>query len=316
MMPRTSIARSLCLLALMAALLPTLAMAAAATPSEPYTGPIIDSHAHLRLGEGDAMGPGHRIGTDALRALDFEAGIGRSALIVMAASGDMAATRAKNDAAIAAAREHPGHFYPVASVHPFDGDAALAEIDRLAGLGVRQVKLHPNSQEFDVADPRVAAVVARCGERRLAVLMDSYNPMDPGQLGKLLALAMANPGTNFVFAHMGFSQFRETHAFALLRKLGLPRNVWFDLSATLVYFQGSPMQDELLWTMRRIGMDRMLFGSDWPVDAPGTALAAARALPLTADEQRLFFHDNAVALLRLDPVAPVDLHATDEVGEP
>ncbi len=48
------------------------------------------------------------------------------------------------------------------SVHPYDGDAALDELERVETAGgARGVKLHPNTQDFDVADERVAAVVAK-----------------------------------------------------------------------------------------------------------------------------------------------------------
>jgi uncharacterized protein len=273
-------------------------LACSTTPPD-YAGPIIDAHAHIRLGRNDMMHPSHTLGTGGLRALDQGAGVSKSALIVMARSGDMKGTRAKNDSVIAAAAADPTHFYPVASVHPEDADSALAELQRLAARGVRQIKLHPNSQEFDVASPAVAKITARCGELGMAVLLDSFNPLDPAQVGKLLALTMQQPRTNFVLAHMTFSDFRETMAFAKLRKLGLSKNVWFDVSAIAVTYAGSPVQPELVWTMRQIGMDRIIFGSDWPVDTPAAALAAVRGLKLTAAEQQLVLHDNVATLLAL-----------------
>jgi uncharacterized protein len=265
--------------------------------SSEYSGPIIDAHAHLRLGENDAIQPAQTVGTRGLRDLDERAGVSRSALIVIARSGDMPYTRAKNDSLLAAVAADSTHFYAVASVHPEDGDSALVELTRLKKRGVRQIKLHPNSQEFDVADPKVARITQRCGELGLPVLFDSYNPLDAGQLGKLLRLSMSQPKTQFVFAHMGFSQFRETIVYALLKRLGAPRNVYFDLSAIATTYATSPMADELLFTMRQIGMDRMIFGSDWPVDTPARALEAVRALHMTVDEQRLVLHDNAATLL-------------------
>jgi uncharacterized protein len=44
-------------------------------------------------------------------------------------------------------------------------------------------------------------------------------------------------------------------------------------------------------------MDRILFGSDWPVDTPAAAVDAVRRLGLDPKEQALVFHDNAAALL-------------------
>jgi uncharacterized protein len=44
-------------------------------------------------------------------------------------------------------------------------------------------------------------------------------------------------------------------------------------------------------------MDRMIFGSDWPLYSPAEALASTRKLGLNAAEQRQVFHDNIVGLL-------------------
>lgn len=282
--------------ALLLGVSPTPALAA-----EHYTGPIIDTHAHLRTNDGNGLSPAHPLGTAALRALDQAAGVEKSALIVIVRPGDMAASRALNDAAIAAARADPQHFYAIASVHPADGDAALVELDRLAKLGVKVIKLHPNTQRFDVADPAVARVTAKCGELGMAVLFDSFNPLDANELGKLLMLSLQQPKTNFIFAHMGFTQFRDTLTLATLKKLGMGGNVWLDISAIGTAYAGSPVQPEFVWTLRQHGMDHVLMGSDWPVDTPATAIAAVRALGLTADEERLVLHDNAAKLLGLKP---------------
>lgn len=277
-----------------------------------YGGPIIDTHAHLRLGEGDGLLPTQPVGTEALRALDDAAGVEHSALIVIARKGQVERTRQLNDAVVAAAAASAGRFYAVVSVHPADGDAALAELQRIAASGsARVVKLHPNSQNFDVADPTVAAVVERCGALNLAVLFDSYKPWDASEIGKLLLLAIQHPKTRLILAHMGYNHFRDTIAFATLRKLGMTTNVWFDISAVATTYADSPVQAEFVWTMRKIGIERILFGSDWPVDTPADAVAAVRKLGLTADEQRAVFHDNAARLLRLDGMGETAARATD-----
>ena len=90
-----------------------------------------------------------------------------------------------------------------------------------------------------------------------------------------------------IFAHMGFTEFREFQSLATLRKLGRGGNVWLDVSAIASAYAGSPVAPELVWTLRRHGIDHVLFGSDWPVDSPAEALKAVRALGLTAAEEKL-----------------------------
>jgi uncharacterized protein len=273
----------------------TLGFATSAS-AETYKGQIIDAHAHIRMGDSDTIQPDHPKGADPLRALDQKANIARSALIVIG-FGTLEEVRIKNDAVIAAAAADPGHFYAVASVNPENGDAALTELDRLAKLGIRIIKLHPNSQEFDVASPAIAKIAERAGALGLVLLFDSYDPFDPGQVGKFIKLTMSRPNTRFILAHMTFVRFREVGAFAMLRKMGAGNNVWFDLSAIAPTYVNSPVEAELVWTMRKVGMDRVIFGSDWPVYSPAESVSAIRDLGLSVNEQRQVFHDNIAQLL-------------------
>jgi hypothetical protein len=63
---------------------------------------------------------------------------------------------ARNDAVIKLARDSDRFFFPVCSVHPADGRDALEEVDRVAAAGAAWIKLHPNTQDFDVAVCAVA----------------------------------------------------------------------------------------------------------------------------------------------------------------
>jgi len=280
-------------------LLTAMLGASAAQADAGYHGPIVDVHAHIRFTDTDAVTSDQGKGTPPIAAVDDEAGVAQSALIVIARAGQIDKTRAQNDAVIAAAKASGGRFYPVASVHPADGVDAMAELDRMAAAGVKVIKLHPNTQNFDVSDPAVAAIVRHCGEKGLVILFDSYKPWDLSEMGKFLLLAATHPETRLILAHMGLSSFRETITFAQLRKLGIGQNVYFDVSAIAVLYANSPIQPELVWTIRTIGVDHFLFGSDWPVDTPATAERAVRDLGFTADEQKRIFHDNAARLIGL-----------------
>jgi predicted TIM-barrel fold metal-dependent hydrolase len=264
----------------------------------PDLSPVIDAHAHVRLADDDALRQDQPRGIDALREIDASAGVEKSALIVIARRGDLGRTRRQNDAVLALAASSP-HFYAVVSVHPNDGQAALDELERVAHLGAKEVKLHPNTQAFDVSDPAVELLADRCADLGLVILFDSYKPWDASEIGKFALLAIKHPKTRMVLAHMGFSQFRETMTFAMFRRLGLRSNVWFDISAIAPVYANSPMRAELLWTMRQLGTDRLLFGSDWPVFTPQESLAAVRRLGFTDSELKAILHDNVVRLLGL-----------------
>jgi uncharacterized protein len=216
--------------------------------------------------------------------------------IHMAVLGKVAETRAKNDELIALSRRYP--MIPIASVHPYQGDAAFTELERLAGLGVRAIKLHPHTQQFDAADPRVLAICKRAGELGFVVLMDNANIL-PGDNQKLFNLALQAGKTHFVFTHLGALEFRFWNILPLARTAeGLMEdNIHFDISAMVVLVADSPLEAEFVWTMRNVGIDNLLLGSDFPQLSLKKSVDALHRLGLTEEEQRKIRWDNAERLL-------------------
>lgn len=278
-----------------------------------YTGPIIDTHFHLEPGTEQPSLQETLAALDQTRA---QGGIATAGLIVMAQQGDLEFTRSENDRAVELSRASEGRFFAFGSVHPGDGDAALAELERIAGLGVRGLKLHPNAQGFDVAAPEVERVVKRAAELGVVVLFDAYSPFDPGETGKFVKLAIAHPTARFILAHMGGPRFFDMVVFGVLKaypKL-YQRNVWLELSAVSRMVAGSPsLTEQLRHTCRFVGVDRVLFGSDYPVLAPAQAVADVHALGFDAEEERSIFHDNAAALFGL-PSAPAPVYGAPRVS--
>jgi predicted TIM-barrel fold metal-dependent hydrolase len=71
-------------------------------------------------------------------------------------------------------------------------------------------------------------------------------------------------------------------------------NVVTDMSLRL----GVEAPESTVDIVRRIGADRVLFGSNYPVVDQIVYVEAFRALPLRPDEMLLVGHDNAARLLR------------------
>src|SRR3546814_18006876 len=113
-----------------------------------------------------------------------------------ARQGDLDAIRAGNDGVIALAARHP-EVVPIATVHLYDGQAALDELARVAAAGVRVLKIHALTPGFDVFDPRGTALLRRAGPLRMTVLTDHANilPWDSDQQFHLLVRV---PGTYYI----------------------------------------------------------------------------------------------------------------------
>jgi len=260
-------------------------------------GKVFDSHVHLWHGEASIREYEAQLKAANLSVAGFGAmwfGGPNQAL-----AGEIDKIRANNDALIALSEKHSG-MLPIATVHPYDGQSAIAELERVASRGVKVLKIHPHTQKFDAADPRVLALVKRAGELGVVVLMDNANIL-PGDSEKLFNLALNCPKTKFIFAHMGGLNFRFWNILPLARTAQnlFGENIYFDISGTVVIAAGSPIQDEFVWTMRNVGIDHLLLGSDFQQLSLPQALAAFDRLGLTEQEKAKIRYDNARALFGL-----------------
>lgn len=266
------------------------------TPRAAAQDRLFDNHVHLWKGEESLR---------AYRAQAKAAGYDPVAAVMwfggpnQALEGKPEAIRASNDAIIALARAN-AKLVPVATVHPYDGDAAIAEVRRVAAAGVKLLKIHAHTQKFDNADPRVLAVVRAAGEAGVVVLMDNASIL-PGDNEKLFNLALAAPKTKFIFAHMGAMGFRFWNILKAARTAeGLfGDNIYFDISATVTLTADSPIEAEFVWTMRNVGIDHILLGSDYPQFSLAQNVAALEKLGLTAEEMAKIRYGNARKLLAL-----------------
>jgi len=262
-----------------------------------YDGPVFDPHIHVFFDEAVAKSvhPTNEVTPAAVEALLAGSRV-RAGLMVMA-TGSPEECTADNDRIVALAQKIPGAF-PIGSVNPHHADAALAELDRMVEAGVRWIKLHPNTQRFDVSDPMIARIVKRAGELGVPVTFDASAVLDAGQIGKFILLAITNPKTDIVLAHMGGPRFDELSFLDAFEMYPWwQRNIWLDISYTLPLFASSPKKDLLVWTMRTVGMDRVLFASDYPALTPDETIQAVRSLNLTLDEETAIFHTNTLSLL-------------------
>ncbi|MBU0824873.1 MAG: amidohydrolase family protein [Alphaproteobacteria bacterium] len=261
----------------------------------------IDSHVHLWNGEKSIA--------------DYEAQVKAAGLTVaafggmwfggpenQALAGKPNSIRAHNDALLALAQKHP-NMVPIATVHPYDGSAALDELQRVAARGVKLLKIHPHTQRFDPADPRVLALVRRAGDLGVIVVMDNANIVPGGDSEKLFNLALAAPKTKFVFAHMGGLNFRFWNILKMARTAeGLfGNNIYFDISAMVTLAADAPIEEEFIWTMRNVGIDHILIGSDYPQFSLKQTLDALDKLDLSLAEKAKIRQGNARELMGLKP---------------
>jgi predicted TIM-barrel fold metal-dependent hydrolase len=185
------------------------------------------------------------------------------------------------------------------SVHPYDGDSALTELKRLKEHGIRFVNLHLSAQGIDAENEKVIRFVQKAAQLEMIVVIDSYEFTQAGNIEKLFLLAFNNPDTKFVFQHIGLSEFRKFTSLALIKKnKWFANNIWYDIAATQNIFADSPVEAEFVWVIRLLGVEKFMFGTDYPVYSLKESLEAFDKLDLNELERRAILYKNAENLLK------------------
>ena len=200
--------------------------------------------------------------------------------------------------------------YSLGCIHP-DFDGYREELSRIASLGLKGVKLHPEYQGMDFDDPRYLRILDRCGELGLIVI--SHAGLDVGFPGKdncspamvLRAIRQVGP-VKLVLAHMGgWRQWDQVEE--LLWETQVSIDTSYALGSIAALDDGFYTQEQLplmpeeqfMRMVRKFGAHRVLFGTDSPWDDQEAALKRLRALPLEPQELEAILGGNAKKLLNL-----------------
>ncbi len=215
-----------------------------------------------------------------------------------------------NDAIATYAKTHPEKIIGFMSVDPNDPDA-LDEIDRCVNdLGLKGIKMSPVYQHYDPNGDRARRVHRRAEELGLPILthaayhviantpMEWANPLlyDP--------VAREFPNLKIILAHIGLPWY--TDAMVMIRK---HPNVFADVSG------GVPLRpwwgyQALAFCHENRVMDKLLFGSDFPIATIEETIEALRTANRFAegtgmpqvpeDDIEALIHRDSLSLLGLD----------------
>ena len=194
------------------------------------------------------------------------------------------------------AREHR-ELIPFIGLDPSMSEAELiAEIEARRAEGARGIKLHPAAQRFYPNDERLAPVYARATELGWPVIFHSgafaLGPAATTQasLQHFPPLLEAFPRLTVVLGHMGFGDWDTCAAIAR----DFP-NAMFDCCYVINGTDPSPSisDEEAAAAFRKVGIGRVMFGSDYPWFDPALDAARIARLPLSDAEKRAVLHENA-----------------------
>jgi predicted TIM-barrel fold metal-dependent hydrolase len=193
---------------------------------------------------------------------------------------------------------------PFISVHPgvmTAPDSTAHVEDLFERAGARGVKLHPNAQRIDPADPQIDGVYALCEERGAPIIAHSGIDVQGQGLADLesfVPVLERYPRLKLVLAHLGGGRWEHAEEFAARYP-----HAYFDL-CEIIEWTGSeigPTRKQLGALIKRVGPERVLMGSDFPWYDLDRTVELVMDLPSLSHEEKIgIVGRNAAQLLELE----------------
>jgi predicted TIM-barrel fold metal-dependent hydrolase len=186
---------------------------------------------------------------------------------------------------------------PVPAVHPgLPGWEHLVRDARASGAPA--VRCDPTYYGLDPTGPELKALVARCGEESvplvLAVRLEDARQRHPNdRAGELppwavRTLIRSHPSVRLLVTHAERSFLEEVHFGSTPEEAA---RIWWDIS----WIWGPP-EDHLQTALGTVGINRFVFGTGQPLRLPETSVAKLDLLDLGADERAAIESKNVAAL--------------------
>jgi len=259
---------------------------------------IIDAHAHLF---GDRV---ELSAKDLLESMD-EAEIDKSAIFA-------AINGPTNEQTIRIAQKYPERFFAVGFASPYRTETMVEYVTKLLEEGkIRALKFYLGYEYFYPNDlgllSRYFEVLQKTGFPAIFHTGDTYPKFKGAKIKFAHPLAIDDVAVEFpklkiIIAHMGNPWM--TDAAAVIYK---NKNVYADISG-LVYGEFKPTEaaylgDRLVKEVRPYlgNLEKLLFGSDFPIATQKSYVAFCRDLlcTLSEKERECVFHKNAEKLFRI-----------------
>ena len=171
-------------------------------------------------------------------------------------------------------------------------------LKRYIEKGAKVLKLHPASDGEGVDSARYRALIRSASDLGIPIILHTgclharffYKDPDQGHAERFSKWYETYPNTQFILAHMNFHN--PGVALDICEEFG---NVWVDTS-----WQPAEVIGE---AVRRIGPERILFGSDWPFIGNNMTVGRDRVRDcvntgmLNPDQAKLILGENAAKLL-------------------
>lgn len=210
---------------------------------------------------------------------------------------DMGLCRYVNDYVIEKVKAYPNELIGFMSVVPNHKDAPY-EMERCYQKGLRGVgELFPEGQPFNLSDMNDTKVFGECCKAyNLPVMIHTNEPIGHDYVGKtstslkeIEAFIEHHQDIPIILAHLGGGIFMYELMKEVREKF---KNVYYDNAAAIFLYDA-----KVYHIIKELGlMDKLLFGSDFPLLSPRRYEASIAASGLTQEEKEKLYGKNAMVL--------------------
>jgi len=164
------------------------------------------------------------------------------------------------------------------------------EVNRIISLGLKGIKLHPDFQNFNIDDECMMPIY-KALEGKLPVLIHMGDTEKTSSSPVRLANIIKKfPNLTIIAAHLGGYQMWDDSLKYLVGK-----NIYFDTSSSLAILDAKKATE----IIRKHGVEKVLFGTDYPMWSHEEELERFYKLDLTDEERELILWKNASSLLKI-----------------
>lgn len=193
-----------------------------------------------------------------------------------------------NDKALKLAEDYQGYYTPGFHVHPDYVRESCDEIERMAKKGVRLIgELVPYMHGWsDYSNRNFAEILDVAKQYQMIV---SYHTVE-AEAEQMERMIAEHKQVIFVAAHPGQRAGYEKH----IERMSRYENAYLDLSGTGLFRYGM-----LQYGVKKLGSERILFGTDYPICNPGMYVQAVLHEHITDKDRENIFAGNVRRLLRM-----------------
>ncbi|MEW6357514.1 MAG: amidohydrolase family protein [Planctomycetota bacterium] len=251
---------------------------------------VLDAHAHI--GHEGCMGIEknslHDQGASAMiRSMD-RAGINRA--FISSWIGIIADEKAGNRLIAEALRKYPGRFWGYGTFNPNYPEDIDAELDRcFKEYGMMGVKPYPPRHKYPLDGENNKKVLQFADEHHLPILCHYGGSAQTSvTAAQVDTLSEKYPNAKFIFAHSGSSWGAAKSCAAVAKKRA---NVFLEITYTSVTFGA------VEYMVREAGVEKVLYGSDFPMRDPCPQIAWVAYAKLDVEAKRQIFAGNLRRIL-------------------